>query len=214
MAEIDRIVRRLQEQQVVGKQGQLRFELAGIPFPVSSKDIIGGVLQEWFENWMRQNAIPFRKPDNTQEPPDFFLADDTHLEIKAFNYTANPGFDLANFNAYTRDLLRHPTRLDAEHLVFGYSVLNGNVIIREFWVKKIWQMAGTSKKNHLSLQVKQGEPVNIRPKDWRNRDNNFTSRRAFVTALDAAIQHFYPGRSPRWLDEVTSEYQRQTNTPL
>jgi hypothetical protein len=163
---------------------------------------------------MVQNAITFRKPDNTQEPPDFFLADDTHLEIKAFNYNANPGFDLANFNAYIRDLLCHPTRLDAEHLVFGYVVQDSHIIIREFWVKKIWQMAGASDRNHLSLQVKQGEPVNIRPKDWRNRDNSFANRSAFVAALDAAIQHFYPERTPQWLNDVTREYQQQTGNSL
>jgi hypothetical protein len=75
-------------------------------------------------------------------------------------------------------------------------------------------MAGASDRNHLSLQVKQGEPVNIRPKDWRNRDNSFANRSAFVAALDAAIQHFYPERTPQWLNDVTREYQQQTGNSL
>jgi hypothetical protein len=150
----------------------VKFTLAGIDFPVLSKDIMGSVLQEWFENWMNQNKISFSKPTNTQEPPDFYLADGGHLEVKAFNFSANPGFDLANFDAYTRSLLLHPERLDADHLVFGYALEGDSVRIVDFWVKKIWEMAGVSAVNILSLQVKQGVPVNIRPKDWRTRSGS------------------------------------------
>ncbi|MFZ1342289.1 hypothetical protein [Thiothrix eikelboomii] len=32
-------------------------------------------------------------------------------------------FDLANFDAYTRALLTHPDRLDANHRVFAYRLL-------------------------------------------------------------------------------------------
>jgi hypothetical protein len=40
MAEIDRIVHLLQEQRVVGMQGRLSFTLAGVSFPVSSKELL------------------------------------------------------------------------------------------------------------------------------------------------------------------------------
>jgi len=216
MSAIDEIVSLLNKQNIKGCQGQVRFELAGVSFPVLSRDIMGGVLQEWFENWMRQNNISFSKPLNTQEPPDFFLSDGTHLEVKAFNFTANPGFDLANFDAYTRSLLVHPDRLDANHLVFGYALEGEFLRVVDFWIKKIWEMAGASSKNILSLQVKQNVPVNIRPKDWRTRDASFGNRRRFVEALDAALKKFYPERyhGGNWLKQVATGYQAKTGIPL
>lgn len=216
MSSIDEIVSLLLAQKVKGSSGQVRFDLAGVSFPVVSKDIMGGVLQEWFENWMIKNCIQFSKPPNTQEPPDFYLADDSHLEVKAFNALANPGFDLANFDAYTRALLIHPDRLDANHLVFAYMLVNDSLQIVDIWVKKIWEMAGASDANILSLQVKQGVPVNIRPKDWRKQDSSFGSRRLFVESLHGALRKFYPDRyhGNEWLDTVRVGYQKKTGSLL
>lgn len=214
MTAIEHIWGLLQQQTISGQAGKLQFSLAGIEFAVTSKDIIGGVLQEWFENWLIANNIPFSKPENTQEPPDFFLADGSHLEIKAFNDAASPGFDLANFGAYTADLLQHPERLDADHLIFSYALTNSGIVIRNIWLKKIWELAGASDKNFLSLQVKRNEPVNIRPKDWRKRDASFGNRHAFVSALNQAIQHFYPNRYPHWLAELMQRYQEKTGRLL
>ncbi|OQX10701.1 MAG: hypothetical protein BWK73_19615 [Thiothrix lacustris] len=216
MSAMDEIISLLHKQNIKGCQGQVKFTLAGIAFPVLSKDIMGSVLQEWFENWMNQNKISFSKPTNTQEPPDFYLADGGHLEVKAFNFSANPGFDLANFDAYTRSLLLHPERLDADHLVFGYSLEGDSVRIVDFWVKKIWEMAGVSAVNILSLQVKQGVPVNIRPKDWRTRDASFGNRRQFVEALHLALSKFYPERyqNDEWFNQIACGYQKMTGKIL
>lgn len=216
MSAIDEIVDLLKQQNIKGSLGQVRFDLAGVSFPVLSKDIMGGILQEWLENWMIRNQITFSKPSNTQEPPDFYLSDSSHLEVKAFNYAANPGFDLANFDAYTRSLLVHPDRLDAHHLIFGYALEADSVKIVDFWIKKIWEMAGASTQNILSLQVKQGIPVNIRPKDWRTRDASFGNRRKFVEALYLTLKRFYPERyqGDEWLLQVTAGYQEKTGIAL
>lgn len=209
---IQQIEHLLNQQNIKGQQGIISFDLAGINFPVTSKDIIGGILQEWFENWMRINGIFFIKPLNPQEPPDFYIGNHEHLEIKAFNYEASPGFDIANFDAYTRSLLTEPTRLDSEHLIFGYtSSSNKTVAITDFWFKRVWQMAGPSSDNYLSIQKKQGVPVNIRPKDWRGKGAVFSCRRDFVLALNAALVHFYPNRYPfNWFAHIEAEYQKIT----
>lgn len=216
MSSIDEIVSLLLVQKVKGSSGQVRFDLAGVSFPVVSKDIMGGVLQEWFENWMVKNHIKFSKPTNTQEPPDFYLADGSHLEVKAFNALANPGFDLANFDAYTRSLLIYPERLDANHLIFAYKLVGDSLQVVDIWLKKIWEMAGASDLNILSLQVKQGVPVNIRPKDWRTRDSSFGDRRLFVNSLHLALKKFYPERykDNEWLVAVQTVYQQKTGCSL
>ncbi|QQZ29734.1 NgoBV family restriction endonuclease [Thiothrix subterranea] len=110
----------------------------------------------------------------------------------------------------------HPDRLDANHLVFGYDLEGESLRVVDFWVKKIWEMAGESSKNILSLQVKQNIPVNIRPKDWRTRDASFGNRRQFVEALDAALKKFYPERyhGGNWLKQVATGYQAKTGIPL
>lgn len=163
---------------------------------------------------MLKNKIIFTKPENTQEPPDFFLENGEHLEVKVFNSDATPRFDIANFDTYTRLLLQHPERLDAHHLIFGYSSENGLFRITDFWVKKIWEMTGSSEKNILTLQVKQQIPVNIRPKDWRTNSAVFTSRRNFVTALDLALKKFYPERYRNWFTQVEQAYQDKIGNSL
>jgi len=205
----------LTQQNIKGQRGIISFDLAGIQFPVESRDIIGGVLQEWFENWMIQNNILFYKKSNTQDWPDFILSNNEHLEIKAFNYEANPGFDLANFDAYTRSLIEYPDRLDSDHLIFGYISKNKSVQIAEFWVKKIWEMTGPSPTNFLNLQVKQNNPTNIRPKDWRGKSPLFTCRRDFVLALDEALNHFnYSRYNGNWFSMIEESYQQKTNSRL
>jgi hypothetical protein len=212
---IQKIVQLLNQQQIIGQQGAITFNLANISFPVTSKDVVGGVLQEWFENWMIVNKIPFSKPLNPQEPPDFYIANNEHLEIKTFNYDASPGFDIANFDAYTRSLLTEPTRLDSDHLVFGYKSLpNKSIVIADFWVKKVWEMAGPSNDNYLTIQKKQGVPVNIRPKDWRGRGVVFSCRRDFVIALADALLSFYPNRYQNWFAQVEAAYLQKTETHL
>lgn len=212
MTSIQQIIERLAQQNIKSAAGILRFDFAGLSFPVTSKDIVGSVLQEWFEHWLQYNQFAFSKPLNTQEPPDFFLADGSHLEVKAFNYEAKPGFDLANFDAYTRSLLTHAQRLDANHLIFGYRLVNQSITVVDIWVKKIWELAGASHSHPLSLQVKQGVPVNIRPKDWRKSDGSFGNRILFVEALNAALIKFYPQRYSNnvWLEQVKKNYLQQT----
>lgn len=73
----------------------------------------------------------------------------------------HPGFDLANFDAYPHSLLIHPERLDVNHLIFAYKLVGDSLQVIDIWLKKICEMAGASDLNILSLQVKQGVPVNI-----------------------------------------------------
>lgn len=213
---INQIVQLLRQQQVCSQTGEIIFHFMGQDTPVVTKDVIGGVLQDWFGRWLRSNGILW---DNTgvhsQSWPDFILENGEHLEFKVFDEDASPNFDLANFDAYTRSLLTHSERLDTNHLVFAYRITENQVEIVDFWVKKIWEMSGHSDTNILTLQVKQGVPVNIRPKNWRSeRVRVFSTRREFVIALNAALQRFYPNRHPNWFNDVCSDYQRKTGQIL
>lgn len=216
MSDIQHIVQLLQEQNICKQSGEITFHFMKQDIPVVTKDVIGGVLQDWFGNWLKSNGIEW---DNTgvhsQSWPDFILSDGEHLEFKSFDSDANPNFDLANFDAYTRSLLTHAERLDTDHLVFAYRLNENCVEIVDFWVKKIWEMTGSSPTNFLNLQVKQGSPINIRPKNWRSpRVETFESRLAFIRALNQALQHFHPNRHPNWLEDVCSDYRSKTGCDL
>lgn len=208
----------LQAQQLIHTPGNISFNLLGVNVYVSTKDVIGGLLQDWFGNWMSANNIGWNPGPNAQSWPDFILADGTHLEFKAFDGTANPNFDLANFDAFTRSILTEPERLDTDHLIFEYTLTAGGIVtVTNFWVKKIWEMTGPSTTNILNLQVKQNVPINIRPKNWRSNGQRvtfFSQRRDFVIALDQALLRFYPQRHPHWFTTVEQNYLQNTGQVL
>lgn len=211
------IISLLHKQKLIGSSGNITFDLLGVNVYVSTKDVIGSLLQDWFGNWMTVNNLNWKPGPNAQSWPDFILEDETHLEFKAFDGTANPNFDLANFDAFTRSLLTEPERLDTDHLVIEYTLSAGVVTVTNFWVKKIWEMTGPSNKNILNLQVKQNVPTNIRPKNWRAKGSKvtfFTQRKDFVIALDQALLRFYPQRHANWFSTVETEYLSKTGKML
>ena len=83
--------------------------------------------------------------------------------------------------------------------MLGYAADDARISIREIYLKKIWQMTGPSETNILNLQVKQGKPVNIRPKDFRSNLSIFESEGDFLHALDAANARFNNTSKGVWL---------------
>lgn len=197
--------------EIIGSRGTIKFSFAGIDVSLKNKDIIGNVLQSWFGEWLISKGVVWKAGIHSQNWPDFILTDGSHLELKTFDATASPNFDLANFDAFTRCLYEgHVERLDTLHLVFSYQLnpINGEVVITDYWIKPMWQLTGPSSTNFLSLQVKQGVPVNIRPKNWRsNKTEIFSSRRDFVLAIDKALEYFHPNRYPDWFQKIEKYYK-------
>lgn len=214
-----KIIPLLKEQGLTSGQGNMSFNFLGIDIKITTKDVVGGVLQDWFSHWMTENNIAWQTGPHAQSWPDFILSNGEHLELKTFDGEASPNFDLANFDSYTRSLLTNPERLDTNHLVLEYTLdmNSGTIKINKFWSKKIWEMTGPSDTNILNLQVKQNVPSNIRPKNWRSESNRiefFNSRLEFVTALSEALSRFYPDRHTNWLNDVQRKYQEVTGNPL
>ncbi|WP_304335183.1 NgoBV family restriction endonuclease [Conchiformibius steedae] len=213
---IQQIIHLLRQQNICSQTGEITFHFMEQNIPVITKDIIGGVLQDWFGNWLRNNNIYWNNTGiHTQSWPDFILDNNEHLEFKTFDSTTSPNFDLANFDAYTRSLLTNSERLDTNHLIFAYHLIGSQVHITDFYVKKIWEMTGPSVTNILNLQVKQGIPYNIRPKKWYSpKVELFQTRRDFVIALDQALQRFHPDKYPDWFTRVCSDYHSKTQNNL
>ena len=218
MTEIDKIEELITQHRIIGQTGAISFNYAGFQSFVISKDIIGNTIQDWFGQWLISKGLVWEMGVHSQSWPDFILSDGTHLEVKTFDSNAGPNFDLANFDAFIRSLWEgHVARLDTAHLVFSYisDPQSGVITINNFWVKNMWELTGSSPKNILSLQVKQNQPVNIRPKNWRSPAVSlFTSRQEFVLALSQVVTRYRNAEFPDWYTVVENHYVRLFGRPL
>lgn len=216
MTSLEKITKLLDQQNIINMSGTVTFNFAGITVNLGTKDIVGSVLQEWFANWMQRNNIFYRNGVHSQNWPDFILEDGTDLEVKAFDGSKSPNFDLANFDTYVRSLLTEPQRLDTDHLIFEYHSNDYIVTLTNFYTKKIWEMTGPSSTNILNLQKKQDVIYNIRPKNWRSQKVDvFDSRLDFVECLAEVISSEKSKQEGDvWLEKVIKAYNKKTNQKL
>ena len=101
----DRLVN---DDKILTKKGRITFTLGDIDIIVRQRDVVGNIMQEWVEGWLKKNDIEYALNDNTQMPPDFYLNPDNMkenlMEIKPINYKAGPGFDIADFRMYEQEI--------------------------------------------------------------------------------------------------------------
>ena len=146
----------INDDQILSSKGRITFHLANIDIIVRQRDVVGNIMQEWVEGWLKKNGVEYAPNDNTQMPPDFYLDPDDKqhnlMEIKAFNYKASPGFDIADFRMYEQEIAAKPWMLDVTYLIFGYEMNdNGDVTIKHVWTKKVWEISRamkSGKKGH------------------------------------------------------------------
>ncbi len=145
---------------------------------------------------MDKRGIKYALNDNTQMPPDFFLNPDDKtsdlLEVKAFNRSASPGFDIADFRMYEEEIIEKPYMLNVDYLIFGYDMSDdGIVTIKDLWLKKVWEITRRMDGWSINLQVKQGVVHKIRPGVWySDRPGNipmFKSMEDFIAAIEEAV---------------------------
>lgn len=177
-------------------EGQIRFYLGDVDIIVKQKDVVGNIIQEWLEGWLLHNNIEFASNPNTQMPPDIFLDKENRtkdlLEVKAFNYKAGPAFDIADFKAYQKEIIREPWMLDTKYIIFGYSMSNeGIVTIKSLWLKNVWEICASSKDWPIKVQYKNEQVHKIRPASWYSRKNvvyhPFNSIEDFLSAIEETV---------------------------
>lgn len=186
----------LDEDKLLEIEGKIKFFLGDVDIIVKQKDVVGNIIQEWLQGWMDKRGIEYALNDNTQMPPDFFLSpkDKTTdlLEVKAFNRSANPGFDIADFRMYEEEIIEKPYMLNVDYLIFGYDMSDeGVVTIKDLWLKKVWEITRRMEGWSINLQVKQGVVHKIRPGVWySDRPGNipmFKSMEHFIAAIEEAV---------------------------
>lgn len=206
---------------IINKVGKIVFSLGDTTVTMKTTDTVGNSIQSWLQQWFRDNGIYESEPTNTQEFPDFYLSatnpKDHMLEVKAFNYYASPAFDIANYESYVSSVAEKPYRLNADYLIFGYTMDNGNITIKELWLKKIWEIAGRSQRYPLNTQVKRDVIYNIRPNSSfkKGLPPVFSSKEDFLRAV-YGTQKLYRGedKAIAWLEKLKANYREYYHTTL
>lgn len=208
------VVNELLAHNILGATGKISIELLGVKCDVNDKSAVGNLLQEWLGAWMTSVGVYHRVNQNTQEFPDFYLSEafDTDLlEVKTFDYSKAPNFDIANFDAYVRSLKNASYRLNADYLILGYVLTESELRIEKIWLKKIWEITCPSAQFSLKTQVKQGKIVNIRPYNFKNMSKGFQpfdDREQFVNAIRQTLAEYRMGTEPaeEWFQTVQANY--------
>lgn len=185
----------IQEDKILELQGQIKFFLGDVDIIVKQKDVVGNIIQEWLQGWLDKRGIEYAPSENTQMPPDFFLNPDDLtkglLEVKAFNRSASPGFDIADFRMYEEEIIDKPYMLDVDYLIFGYDMSDeGIVTVKDLWIKKVWQITRRMEDWALNLQIKQGVVHKIRPAVWysdKGKYSTFQSLEDFISAVEETV---------------------------
>lgn len=207
---------------IIGSTGKIQFTMSSVFVTIDTTDIVGHILQSWLKQWMIDKDIFFDEPKNTQVFPDFYLDDkdikNNLLEVKAFNYDNSPAFDIANFESYCTSLMEDAYRLNADYLVFAYTMKKGLIKIENIWLKKIWQISSSSTKYPLRVQDKREIIYNIRPTKWYSdkAKSPFKSREDFVIALHDTLNGYEHTKihAKKWIKKVMKNYKSHTTHSL
>jgi len=175
---------------IIVLNGYITFNLAGMSAVIDSSDIVGNSIQTRLEKWLKMRGYYFHKPKNTQKFPDFYLSKNkpnaNMLEVKTFRKKNSPAFDIANYESYLESLSKNPYRLYADYLILSYQMDDdGKITILDIWIKKIWEIAGSSNQFPLKVQQKRNMIYNIRPnsefKDYKK--GPFNNEEDFLIAV-------------------------------
>lgn len=216
----------LNKDKILTIKGQISFNMGDVGIVIKKKDVVGNVLQEWMEGWLKKRNIDFLPNPNTQMPPDIFL--DTKntkrnwMEIKAFNREAGPGFDIADFKAFVPELIQKPYHLDTDYLIFGYKMdeQTGDVVVKDLWLKKIWEIMRPMDNWPITVQYKNGRVQKMRPGNWftstRRSGKMFECMEDFLSAFEETIYQNPETRdqSAMWKQRFCRSYANYYGTTI
>jgi type II restriction enzyme len=193
--------------------GQIVFTLKELAIVVNQNNVVGNILEEWLAKWMSENGIQHEHNEG-QSSPDFWLnlenkAEDW-LEVKSF--TGSPNFDIAAYNSFINLILQKPYKLQSSYLLIKYAMADGEVVIENCWLKKVWEISSPSEKWPIKVQDKKGIIFNIRPAVWYSDNTdypNFECLEDFLAALEEVI-YTYPDthlKGATWKKEMIQSYK-------
>lgn len=209
------------EDKILEVRGQIKFYLGGVDIIVKQRDVVGNIMQEWLEGWLKKNDIDYQPNPNSQMPPDFYLdtEDKTKglLEVKAFNNSRTPAFDIADFNSFQNEIIEKTYMLHTEYLIFGYEMTDeGYVVIKNLWLKNLWEICRRMNDWALNLQIKDNVVHKIRPAVWYSQGTSiqfrpFETLEDLISAIEQTVYQNPKTRpvSGTWLAKFLDSYQKE-----
>lgn len=92
---------------------------------------------------------------------------------------------------YEEEIIDKPYMLDVDYLIFGYDMdENGHVVIKDIWLKKVWEITRRMKDWPINLQVKSNVVHKIRPGVWYSEKNSFPmfeKLEDFISAVEHTV---------------------------
>lgn len=186
---------------------------------LSEADCTSNIITAWLKSWLRENTIPFVLEED--ESQTIFYLDPENkehelLEIKCFDYlNRGPGFDIANFQSYIREIIDKPYRLHSKYLAIGYgmNIETGTVTIYQVWLKNVWELCCASSNRPIKVQEKKNVIYNIRPSVWygnRSSFPTFETLEDFLAAIEQTIYDYSQTRpiAEHWLKNLKDSYEK------
>ena len=190
--EIDNVFQHLKEELVGFKfPKELFIDDITIPF---SDCVICGLIDKVVTIWLNKHNLK-----------------SSWLELKSF--TDIPNFDIGAFRSYINEIIDHPWKLHAKYLLIKYKMEEngGLVVIEDFWLKNVWEIACTSSAWPLKVQCKRGVINNIRPATWYSERSDFRPfdcLEDFLAALEQTIYKYHDTNNlaDHWSERLCESY--------
>lgn len=203
-------------------EGLITFKLGDVGIIVKQRDVVGNIIQEWLEGWLKSNNIYYSPNPNTQMPPDIFLSEnrtENLVEVKAFNGESSAGFDIADFKAYAREIIEKPYMLHVKYIIFAYKMDdNGIVTITNVWLKSVWEISAAMSRSAnwtVKVQYKNKQIHKLRPAAWYSTRPSktpiFESLEDYLGALEETIFKYSETRelaNSGWKDKLIDAYRK------
>lgn len=200
--------------------GNIQFNLKDFQIVVKQPNVVGNIIEEWLSDYWLEHKKYSVIHNLGQTAPDFWFDPENKehelLEIKCFDYlNRGPGFDIANFQSYIREIIDKPYRLHSKYLAIGYGmdIETGTVTIYQVWLKNVWEMCCASSNRPIKVQEKKNVIYNIRPSVWygnRSSFPTFETLEDFLAAIEQTIYDYNQTRpiAEHWLKNLKDNYEK------
>lgn len=228
LTKAEKLLKQLRTDGIIGAVGKINanFELTGktrklnIKKQIMRPGSVGQIIEEWLSAYMDDKKIYYRA-QKSQESPDYFLNKSTNkrdlLEVKVYGKSA--AFDLGTVRGVCNTLPEEVYKLDMDYLIIHYSMDDaiGDIVIKDVWLRKIWQVAGkeTTSPYRLSRQVKNNQVTTIRPVGIKrpNPKAQFLSLEEYLYALYIEYTEIEKTKKKQeeWLEKIVIGYNKFKN---
>jgi hypothetical protein len=174
---------------IVGQKIQMFAILGDTKINFINCNAIGDIMEDIVYSITR-DTLPELRKGPPQKSPDFTM-DGMEYELKTFYKT--PAFDISNFNSFISQV-SNPGGFSkiskCKYIIYEYDIdtTTNSIIIKNLYIKNIWELPSYTTKHPLSIQVKRGVWYNMRPGTKRGFSDKTKTLHKFIDSLIKCIE--------------------------